>query len=55
MQLRKTSKEAPWREGRRGDTEKARPTHPVRGPDNCSADPRNRLRPYAEYEGSNGW
>ena len=45
MQRRKPSKEAPWREGRRGDTPKAGPTHPGRSPDNSSADPRNLTEP----------
>jgi hypothetical protein len=54
VQRRKTCQEAFWREGRRGGTPKARPTHPGRGSDNRSAGPRGRLWPYAEYESGNG-
>jgi hypothetical protein len=54
MQHRKTCKEVLWREGRRGCTPKARPTHPRRGSHDRSADPRGHLRPYPEYEGGNG-
>ena len=43
-----------WREGRRGETPKARPAHLGRGSDNCSGDFRRRLWPLPDYESRNG-
>ena len=43
-----------WREGRRGGTPKARPSHPGRGSDNHSADFRGRVPPFPEYESGDG-
>ena len=56
MKRRKIPQEAPWswREGCRGGTPKARSSHPGRGSDNGSADPRGRSRPFPEYEKGNG-
>ena len=55
MRHRKTGQEALWwREGHRGGTPTARPTHPGRVPDNHGTDFRGRLRPFPEYESCNG-